>query len=558
MINAILGPYKLVAKIGEGGMGAVYRAEHSVLRRVVAIKLLHANLTKHAQITQRFVHEAQAASMLESEHIVKVFDCQQDPASRAWWIAMEHLPGTPLSSYLATHAPLSLAEVVEIASQIAEALDEAHAHGIVHRDIKPDNVYLTIRGSNGRFVKVLDFGIAKLRRPGTAAITITNAVLGTQPYMPPEQLRGQPVDHRVDVFALGVVVYLMLNNGRHPFQNDDTLEQFYGLTAAELCVRQLSQDPTDLRSLNPAVPEPIAAAVGSALHRDREQRPRSAGDLVVELARLADQLDTVAKFSSLLEPTAARRSIQMPVPEAPVTSPPHERDTVTMLPLERATVRPGSPEYRTNTAPAVVASDTTFGSAAGQTMQTRGKRLGVIAAVASILLALAAGALVWSVRTRRVKEANVEPGDGTVVAARADSESDAAPSIATGLDATPQLDATTLLDATIAALPVDATTVAVLDAAPADAAIALDAGTYRPPVVTERPSLHVEQRTGELAVYVKPWAIVWINGRNVGQTPYREKVPVGRYRVQLKNDDKEETTFVVVTPDKTTTIQRTW
>lgn len=170
-------------------MGAVYRAEHTLLsKRTVALKMLHAFLTNHQEITQRFLNEALAASILESEHIVKVVDCQQDPRIGAWWIAMEHLRGQTLARYLASQGQaLSVQTATRILSQVAEALDEAHAHGIVHRDIKPENIFLVERADTREFVKVLDFGIAKLRRDDAGVVTRTGASLGTTPYMPPSR-----------------------------------------------------------------------------------------------------------------------------------------------------------------------------------------------------------------------------------------------------------------------------------------------------------------------------------------------------------------------------------
>ncbi len=538
-------------------MGAVYVAEHAVLRRTAAIKMLHPSLTMHAQVTQRFINEGLAASMLDSDHIIKILDCQKDPPSGMWWIAMEHLHGQALSTYIAAHAPLPLSKAIQIGCQVAEALDEAHANGIVHRDIKPDNIYLITRGSNSEFVKVLDFGIAKLRREDAGVVTKTNTVIGTQPFMPPEQLRGQPIDHRVDVFALGVVLYLMLSNGRHPFQNHDTLDQFYQLNSAELCIRQLNQDPIDLRQWAPGVPDAVAKVLASALHRDREQRPSSAGDLMVELARAGDGLETVKAYSKLLQPNPARRSIQYPVQDAPKTLPPQER----------ATVRIGVPAQLASTAPEPAATPhTTLGAATGETahppvsLPASARRARVLAAFASIAVAgAAAGAIVWI--TRDKDETNRDQIAVTVPAGRssdASVEASAPPDAAT--EVTPGDDAGSVPLVVDSGLLADAG-IANADTAAVAAGVSEASNKTTQGIKTGQRSAKQEVRaaTGLLSVAVsETFANVYLDGKLVGSTPLSLQVPVGGHKVTLVNGPKRETINVNVTRSKPTVIERPW
>ncbi len=264
--------YRVLSRLGAGGMGEVFLAEDTRLGRQVALKFLASSGGDDPEGRERLVREAQAASLLRSPHIAVTYDLVEHGDDL--FIAMEYVEGELLSIRL-TRGTLAVPEALEIAMQVADALDEAHTRGIVHRDIKSANVMITPR----QLVKVLDFGLAKfLRRPGgasahTMGVTSPGMILGTLNYMAPEQLRGGDVDHRADLFGLGAVLYEMLA-GRPPFMAD---------TMADAADRILNHEPEALARFNYAVPADVEAVVRKALAKDPEFRYQSARELYVDL-----------------------------------------------------------------------------------------------------------------------------------------------------------------------------------------------------------------------------------------------------------------------------------
>ncbi|PYQ63947.1 MAG: hypothetical protein DMF53_08760 [Acidobacteria bacterium] len=259
-----LGPYRLVREIGSGGMGVVYEAEDTRLRRRVAIKLLPPEHSRDRAAKDRFLREARAASALDDPHICTVHDVGEHDGRL--YIVMTYYEGETLKERLA-RGPLPVDEARRIAIQVARALARAHEAGIVHRDIKPANVMLTRRGE----VKVLDFGIAKMS--GDTTLTRTGSSPGTPAYMSPEQARGEPVDGRTDLWSLGVLLYEMLA-GRRPFAGDDE--------PAVLSAIQ-SREPERLDRIRPEVPPDLARTVAKALAKEPGRRQQSAGELLGEL-----------------------------------------------------------------------------------------------------------------------------------------------------------------------------------------------------------------------------------------------------------------------------------
>ena len=223
MDDTTIGQYRVTGMIGRGGMGAVYAAEHSLLGRQAAIKVLLPDLSQKQDVVQRFFNEARAATAIRHPGIIEIYDFGWTPDGAAF-IVMERLDGETLGRR-ASRVRLRWQAVLSIARQIAGALAAAHAKGIVHRDLKPDNVFLVPDPEvpGGERIKLLDFGIAKLAVDSTSSsnVTKTGAVMGTPTYMAPEQCRGVAVDHRADLYALGCVIY-ELCSGRPPFLGEGT------------------------------------------------------------------------------------------------------------------------------------------------------------------------------------------------------------------------------------------------------------------------------------------------------------------------------------------------
>ena len=277
MVGRTVSHYRIVEQLGAGGMGVVYRAEDTRLGRPVALKFLPEDLAQDQLALDRFRQEARAASALNHPHICTIHDV--DEVDGRPFIAMELLEGEPLRARL-SQSRATVPAIVDIAVQLADALDAAHAKGIVHRDIKPENIFVTIRGA----AKLLDFGIAKLvteravvaddlttTRVGTGPVT-----LGTIAYMSPEQVRGETLDARTDLFSLGVVLYEMAT-GTQPFR---------GTTSGAVLGEILTKAPTAPVRLNADVPPEMERIVNKLLEKDRELRYQSASDVRVDLERV--------------------------------------------------------------------------------------------------------------------------------------------------------------------------------------------------------------------------------------------------------------------------------
>lgn len=274
--QVIDGRYRLEALVGEGGMGMVYQATHTTLGKKLAIKVLRPEVSRNAEILARFEQEARAASHIGHEHIVDIMDFGRLGDGSTYFV-MEFLEGRSLSDVMAEE-PLSPERVLHIAQQLCGALEAAHARGIVHRDMKPDNVQLIERGGDRDFVKVLDFGIAKVGG-GTSKLTRAGQVFGTPHYMSPEQCAGTQVDERTDVYAVGVLLYEM-STGQMPFD----AENLMGILTKHLYE---APDPPRQRAGGRGVSAALEAVILKCMQKEPEARYQTMASLLVDLNRIA-------------------------------------------------------------------------------------------------------------------------------------------------------------------------------------------------------------------------------------------------------------------------------
>lgn len=273
--------YRLDSLIGRGGMGAVYSATRLLIGDEVAIKILHTEQGGDTHAAERFRREARAAARLKHPNAVSIYDFGVS-GEGLQFLVMELVEGRSLRDVTKTQGPLESALVAEIASQICAALDEAHRQHIVHRDIKPDNIIVNFTPAGLR-VKVLDFGIAKLRDDTSSHLTQTGSVMGTPHYMSPEQCLGEELDSRADIYSVGIVVYELLC-GRVPFNSP---------ISTAVVVQHVNQPPPSLRGINPTISAEVEAVVFHALEKSRHARPATAGALSQELLNASSRRPAV-------------------------------------------------------------------------------------------------------------------------------------------------------------------------------------------------------------------------------------------------------------------------
>ncbi|MCX7807473.1 MAG: protein kinase, partial [Deltaproteobacteria bacterium] len=271
--------YRVIRRIGEGGMGIVYEVEHVVIEKRFALKVLREDYCGNPEVVERFRREAKSASRIGNEHIVDISDFGELPSGSSYFV-MEFLEGEDLANVLARERSLPLLRAADITIQCAKALGAAHAKGIIHRDMKPENIFLIRKDDRPDFVKIVDFGIAMMadiETPGSPHRKLTKAgmVFGTPEYISPEQAAGKPIDHRSDIYSLGVILFEMLT-GRVPF----TADSFVGVLT-----KHLLEPPPSLKSINPElnVPEAVEGVIEKALAKDPNARFQSCEEMAAAL-----------------------------------------------------------------------------------------------------------------------------------------------------------------------------------------------------------------------------------------------------------------------------------
>jgi serine/threonine-protein kinase len=314
LVGALVGEtYQIVRMIGEGGMGRVYEARHLRLKeRRFAIKCLHADLARNAEMAARFLREAEAASSIKHENVVDVFDVHHLPDGTPYFVG-EYLEGEALADYVSKRGPLDPRVAAKVTRQVCSALAAAHARGIVHRDMKPENILVLAssiaaveRGESRTLrVKVLDFGISKVGHGDGVHLTRTGVIMGTPSYMAPEQARGRPVDHRADVYSVGACLYFMVT-GRRPFDSEDPTSTLSMV---------LTEDPIRPRQIDPRIPEMLELVIQRAMAKDVNDRYATIADLEKALAMFIGKSSELALASGV-----AMAPVQAPVVPDPKAS----------------------------------------------------------------------------------------------------------------------------------------------------------------------------------------------------------------------------------------------
>src|SRR4051812_15952196 len=307
-INRTLpGGYVILDLVGIGGMGRVYRAEQRTLGRTVAVKVIHPHLLGDESAAARFIAEARAASRLNHPNSVGVIDFGKTDDGQLY-LVMEFLRGRDLARVAYEEGPLPFPRVINVLKQALAALAEAHHLGIIHRDLKPENIILEPLRAGGDFVKVVDFGLAKMREgPGLreTGITTPGIICGTPDYMAPEQGRGGAIDPRTDIYAMGVILFQLLV-GRLPFEGD---------SPTQVVLMHLTMPPPDPRHVAPerSMPDSLARVVMRALAKDPKERFSSADDMTNALSAVQTELEMVGRAKSAV-PHVACPSCGAPLP----------------------------------------------------------------------------------------------------------------------------------------------------------------------------------------------------------------------------------------------------
>jgi serine/threonine-protein kinase len=396
-----IGRYQLVEKLGQGGMGVVYRAFDTLLQRVVAIKLISGSIEAGTEQRERFFREARAAGQLSHRNIITIHDLGEHEGQP--YLAMEYLEGEDLQRRLARPDRMGLARKVELAIEICEGLEYAHARGVVHRDIKPANIFITSNGT----ARILDFGLARLV---TSELTNSNMMMGTMNYMAPEQVRGERADHRSDIFSVGVVFYELLG-GRKAFEGESFAATIYKI---------LQEEPEPLLTLNPNLPHDLVAIVDRALAKPRDERYQSMSEMLRDLAVHRQQLIAYDSPAFGRPASGGHSKSDPPQPRPPSHSGSDADDATIALertPFPAAPIRPPSEGMRSSN-PSVEVQPRAGAASRSGWQPASPQRALWIAAAAAVLVAIA-GYAIWTALTPRTPPAQSSAAPAAPAAADA-------------------------------------------------------------------------------------------------------------------------------------------
>lgn len=317
--------YNIEFLLGAGGMGTVFKARHKFIGNEVAIKVIHPEMAVDKNVEERFLREARAAATIDHINAIRVSDFGK--VGDMLYLVMEFIQGESMKEYLERKQQLELSETVHIMNQVAAALDIAHSFQIIHRDLKPDNIMFKTGLKGERIVKVVDFGIAKIKSSsddGSISITGAGTILGTAKYMSPEQCQAAPIDHRSDIYSLGVIVYEALT-GQCPYGDANGMQ---------VIVKHIIEPPPTPRSLNPNIPEPVEKVILKALAKQPNARYSTAGEFTTDLTTAAGAFCDLTKgtqtsllstpVSSPISQPASNQTIASPI-QAPSVSTPNNQ-----------------------------------------------------------------------------------------------------------------------------------------------------------------------------------------------------------------------------------------
>ncbi len=479
LIGQTIGNYLVTQKLGEGGMGSVYLAEHPTIGKKVALKVLHAEFSNNEEVAQRFFHEAKSVNNIGHPNIVDIVASgviQGGGRDQLVYFIMEYLSGQSLSTLLRNEAQaLPPERALGIALQVADALAASHKCGIVHRDLKPDNIMLQVRGRERDFVKLLDFGIAKLTGDGTQpSRTRTGIVMGTPAYMSPEQCEGKAnVDLRTDVYALGIVIYEMIV-GRVPF-----IGEGYG----EILVQHLTQNPAPPSSFR-MIPPHVEAVILKALQKRMELRYPTMDEMMRALADPVGYVEANGGLQGFAQRQLMPSSVPFSMPSRPSNIPTPAPSNIYGTPPP-GSLSPPSGIY----APQPVhPTPTTLGASAGQVTGGGRGKIGFI--LAAVLILGGAGAGIAVVMSKKTDNTVTPAGSGEELAQDAGESGG---------------DKTVLRDAAVVAVTPDA---AVVAATP-DAAVV---------VATPDAAVIAEPTTSTITIVTKPaGAAIYVDGKDTGK-----------------------------------------